>query len=334
MNRSAVCLSILGVVFALCFVASFMIGKFSIPPVELLRILFTRLTGGAQDWSPQIHAVIFHVRLPRVCAAVLVGAGLSAAGASYQGLFNNPLVSPDVLGASAGAAFGAALAIIRGASYAGVSLSAFVFGIAAVLAAALVSFRARANPTLALVLAGIMFSSLFSSATSFLKLIADTTNQLPAITYWLMGSLAGIRERDLLFAAVPVAAGLIVLFLFRWQLNLITMGEDEARSLGVNTRLVRCMVTGGATLITAACVSVSGMIGWVGLVVPHFARMLAGFDNRTLLPASMLLGASYLLMVDNAARTLSTTEIPIGILTAFIGAPFFVYLILNRGNRG
>jgi iron complex transport system permease protein len=178
-----------------------------------------------------------------------------------------------------------------------------------------------------------MLGSLFSSATSYLKLIADPTNVLPAITYWLMGSIAGVRTGDLIFASVPVGLGLIILFLFRWQLNIITTGEDEARAMGVNTRVTRIAVIAASTLITAACVSISGMIGWVGLVIPHFARMIAGYDNRVLLPASMLLGGTYLLIVDNLARTLSTSEVPIGILTAFIGAPFFVYLILKSGNK-
>jgi iron complex transport system permease protein len=311
---------------------SFTIGTFPVSPGELAHALFYRFFAFEQDWSAQVDAVVFNIRLPRVAAAAMIGAGLSAAGACYQSLFVNPLVSPDILGSSAGAGFGAALAIMSGASYVMISASAFFFGLSAVLFAVLISSTARSNPTLALVLAGIMLGSLFSSATAFLKLTADQTNVLPAITYWLMGSLAGIRNADLALAAPPVALGLVILFVCRVPLNLMTMGEDEARSLGVNTRLVRVAVVAGATIISAACVSVSGMIGWVGLVVPHFARMMAGPDNRVLLPASMLLGASYLLVVDNVARTLSTSEIPIGILTSFIGAPFFVYLILNRGN--
>jgi iron complex transport system permease protein len=332
-KKDVLCIVILVFVFAFCFIISFMIGKFPVRPGELLHALVYRLFNLEQDWTTEVNAVIFHIRFPRVAAAALIGAGLSGAGVSYQSLFNNPLVSPDVLGASAGSGFGAALAIMAGSSYAMVSATAFVFGLGAVAVAMLVSIKAKANPTLALVLAGIMLGSLFSAATSYLKLIADQTNVLPAITYWLMGSLAGIRTPDVLFALIPITSGLIVLFLFRWQLNIITTGEDEARSMGVNTRLLRVAVISGSTLITAACVSVSGMIGWVGLVIPHFARMIAGFDNRVLLPASMLMGASYLLIVDNFARTISTSEVPIGILTAFVGAPFFVYLILNRGNR-
>jgi iron complex transport system permease protein len=326
--HSLVCLTL---IFTGALLFSFCIGKYPVSPAELAGALWAKARGA--KLSGALEAVIFHVRLPRVLAAALVGAALAAAGTAYQCLFNNPLVSPDVLGASAGAGFGAALGILRGASYAGISVSAFAFGLAPVIAALAVSSRSRANPTLALVLAGIMAGSLFSAATSYLKLIADPTNALPAITYWLMGSLAGVRLRDLTFAILPVGTGLAVLFLCRWQLNIMTQGEDEARALGINTRAVRVAVVAGATLASAACVSISGMIGWVGLVVPHFARSFTGQDNRAALPAAMLLGASFLLVVDTAARTIAAHEVPIGILTAFVGAPFFVYLILQRGNR-
>jgi len=324
---------VLAFVFVFCFAVSILTGRYNISPSELFRILFSGIFHFEGGWSAQSEAVVFNIRLPRVLAAALIGAGLSVSGAACQSLFNNPLVSPGVLGAQAGAGFGAALALTLGAGYTFTALSAFVFSLAAVLFAVLTSSRARQNPVLALVLAGIMTGSLFSSATSYVKLIADTTSVLPAITYWLMGSLSSIRMFDIKMAFPPLAAGVIILFVFRWQLNIITMGEDEARSMGVNTKLVRCFVILGTTLVTAACVSISGMIGWVGLVIPHFARMFAGYDNRVLLPASMLLGASYLMMVDNAARSISTTEIPIGILTSFVGAPFFLYLVINRGNR-
>lgn len=312
--------------------AACLAGKYPITPAELAAALWGRLTGSG-GFSER-DTVIFFVRLPRVAAAVLIGAGLAAAGAAYQALFNNPLVSPDVLGAQAGAAFGAAAAILSGASYALVSASAFVAGLCAVAAAFCIACRARSNPALTLVLAGIMLASLFSAMTSYIKLIADQDNALPAITYWLMGSLAATRINELRFAALPIAAGLAILMLLSWQLNIISFGEDEARSLGVHPRRVRAAVIAGATLITAAAVSVSGMIGWVGLIVPHFARRIAGCDNRVLLPASMLLGGAFLLTVDIFARTLSTAEIPIGILTAFVGAPFFVFLIAKRESAG
>ena len=200
-------------------------------------------------------------------------------------------------------------------------------------AVCLISSRVKYNQTLGLVLAGMMISSLFTAAVSFLKLVADPNNTLPVITYWLMGSLASIRPKDLAFAAPGIIGGIIPIYLLRWKINVLTLGEEEARCIGVNTSAVRLAVVLCATLITSAAVSVSGLIGWVGLVIPHFARMLVGSDYRKMLPASLLLGASFLLVVDNFARLLATSEIPIGILTAFVGAPFFLWLILREGNK-
>jgi len=321
------------ILFIAVFILSFSIGQYPISPSEFLHILFGKLIGAEKTWSDAAELVIFKIRMPRVLAGALIGAGLSAAGAAYQGLFRNPMASPDVLGASAGAGFGASLSLYAGLSYAAVSANAFIGGLAAVGTAYLISTRARRNPTLSMVLAGIMIGSLLNSATSFIKLVADSSNTLPAITYWLMGSIAGVRENELLLAAIPILSGLLLLFLFRWKLNLLTMGDEEARSMGVNIRVTRIVVVACATLITAACISISGIIGWVGLVIPHFARMLVGYDYRIMLPVSMLMGASFLMAVDVLARTLVTSEVPIGILTAFVGAPFFLYLILGRGNR-
>lgn len=326
-------LAAFAVLFAAVFMISFTVGKYSVSPRELIHVLFGKLTGAPQDWPNEVELVIFKIRMPRVLAGAMIGAGLSAAGAAYQGLFRNPMVSPDVLGASAGAGFGAAISLFLGFGYAIVTLNAFLCGIAAVGTAYLISTRARQNPVLGMVLAGIMISSLFNSGTSFLKLVADPNNTLPVITYWLMGGIANITTQKLLWASVPVLGGMLVLLALRWKLNLLTMGEDEARSMGVNTGLMRAVIVAAATLITAGCVSISGLIGWVGLVIPHFARMLIGFDYRAMMPASMLMGASFLLLVDAVARSIVTSEIPIGILTAFIGAPFFLYLILDRGNR-
>lgn len=321
------------VLFAAVFVLSFTIGKYPISPGELVRVLIGKLTGADKTWTNEAELVIFKIRMPRVLAGAIIGAGLSSAGAAYQGLFRNPLVSPDVLGASAGAGFGAAVSIFLGMSYAVVSAAAFTGGIAAVGAAYLISTRARRSQTLGMVLAGIMISSLFNSATSFIKLIADPSNILPAITFWLMGSIASVHENRLIWAAIPILGGMLVLLLSRWKLNLLTTGEDEARSMGVNTKIMRVIIVFAATLITSACVAISGLIGWVGLVIPHFARMIVGYDYRVMMPVSMLMGASYMMLVDNLARSIVTAEIPLGILTAFVGAPFFLYLILDRGNR-
>ena len=318
--------------FILCFFASFFLGRYPITPKKLIEVVASRILPIEKTWTSAVEHVIFQVRLPRVVLAALIGAGLSCVGAAYQGIFQNPMVSPSVLGASAGAAFGAALGLFFFMNYGEITILAFLFGIGAVLLVCLIGSRVRQNQTLGLVLSGMMVGSLFSSAVSFLKLVADTNNTLPAITYWLMGSLSGTRMRDLVFAAPLLIVGMAVVYLMRWKINVLTLGEEEAKCIGVDTKRVRWIVVGAATLITAAAVSVSGLIGWVGLVIPHLARMLVGNDYRKMVPASLLLGASYMMVVDNVSRLLLAKEIPIGILTAFIGAPFFLYLILKDGN--
>ena len=324
--------AVLGAVFAAALFGSVLLGRFSVTPKELFRLLLSRLTETEPGWRDGAENVVFQIRLPRVAAAALIGAALAAAGVSYQGMFRNPMVSPDILGASTGAGFGAALAILLGAGYFGISMSAFVFGLLAVAAAYAVSCMSRTNQTIALILSGMMVSSLFSAGTSYIKLVADTQQQLPAITYWLMGSLSSIKPRDVLFLVIPVTLGLVPLLILSWRMNLLTLGE-EARSMGVNTRLLRLTGILCATLLTASSVAVSGMIGWVGLVIPHFRRMLFGYDYRRLIPAAALFGASFLIIVDDIARLATAGEIPLGILTAFVGAPIFLYLILTGGAR-
>jgi iron complex transport system permease protein len=318
-------------IFLASFVVSCALGRFGLSPLTVLKLLVSRILPLKADWGPEAETVLFRIRLPRVAAAALVGAALSAAGAAYQGLFRNPLVSPDILGVSAGSGFGAALAIFYSFGSFATNFSAFGFGVATALLVSLLARRFRGDSTLALVLVGIIAGSLFSSATSFLKLVADPTNVLPAITYWLMGSLASVRGVDLLFAAPPILLSLALLYALRWRINALTMGEDEARSLGTDVGLVRGLIVASATLATAASVAISGMIGWVGLVIPHLARMLVGSDYRALLPASMLIGAAFLLGVDDLSRLLTTSEIPLGILTSFVGAPFFLYLARREG---
>ena len=325
--------AVLGAVFAAALFGSVLLGRFSVTPKELFRLLLSRLTETEPGWRDGAENVVFQIRLPRVAAAALIGAALAAAGVSYQGMFRNPMVSPDILGASTGAGFGAALAILLGAGYFGISMSAFVFGLLAVAVSYAVSCMSRTNQTIALILSGMMVSSLFSAGTSYIKLVADTQQQLPAITYWLMGSLSSIKPRDVLFLVIPVTLGLVPLWILSWRMNLLTLGEEEARSMGVNTRLLRFTVILCATLLTASSVAVSGMIGWVGLVIPHFCRMLFGYDYRRLIPAAALFGASFLIIVDDIARLATAGEIPLGILTAFVGAPIFLYLILTGGAR-
>ena len=324
---------LLAIIFVICFFGSFLIGKYPIDPVTLVKVLLSRVLDIPQDWPSQAETVLFNVRMPRVAMGAIIGGGLACAGAAYQGIFQNSMVSPDLLGASNGAAFGAALGLFLAIGYRGVSVSAFVFGLLAVSIVFLISQKVNFNITLGLILTGIMVGSIFNAGVSYLKLVADPTNALPAITYWLMGSLASIRIQDAFFAGPIIMMGIIPIMLWRWQINVLTMGDEEARTLGVNAKAVRAGIIVCATLITAAAVSVSGLIGWVGLVIPHFARMIVGDDYRIMLPAAVLLGGSFMLIVDNFARMLTTSEVPIGILTAFVGAPFFLYLILKEGSR-
>ena len=320
------------VIFTVVFFGSFMLGRYPVSPPELMKIILSGIIDIPQSWPDAAENVIFQIRLPRVLAAAIIGAALSIAGVSYQGMFQNPMVSPDILGASSGAGFGAALAILLGAGYMGISVAAFLFGLAAVMLAYGISRVSRINATLAMILAGMMIGSLFTSCTSFVKLVADTEQTLPAITYWLMGSLVSIKPQDVAFAIVPIIAGSVPLFLLKWRMNLLTVGEEEAQAMGINTRALRLVVIVCATLLTASSVAISGMIGWVGLVIPHFCRMIFGYDYRKIIPASALFGATFLMVVDNIARLATTAEIPLGILTSFVGAPIFVYLILKGGT--
>lgn len=326
-------LTALIIVFIICFIVSFTLGRYPINPEQLIKILLSRIVPIKQTWPQQMETILFKIRLPRVIMACLVGSALSCAGAAYQGIFQNPMVSPDILGASAGAGFGAALAIFLSFSYVGISISSFCFGMASVLLVYMISRHFKNNPILGLVLTGIMVSSLYSSGTSFIKLVADPNDKLPAITYWLMGSLASTRAEDVAFAVFPIIGGIIPIYLWRWKINVLTMGDEEARTMGVNANSLRMGIIIFSTLITATCVAFTGLIGWVGLVIPHFARMLVGNNYKYMLPASLLLGGSFLLVVDNFSRLLTTSEIPIGILTAFVGAPFFLYLIIREGNK-
>ena len=323
----------LAIILVVLGVLSFLVGRFPISPDKVVGMLAGSIAPIDPFWTDQEMTIFFNVRLPRVVLAMLVGCCLASAGAAYQGTFQNPLVSPDILGASQGAAFGAALAILLGFGSFGVSMLAFGFAILTVLLVIVVAQAARGNQVLTVVLAGVMVSSLFSAGVSFAKLVADPADQLPAITYWLMGSLTSAKPADIYLVALPMAAGLVTLFVLRWRINILTMGDEEASTMGVNTKRLRMIIIIAATLITAASVAVTGMIGWVGLVIPHLSRMLIGSDYRKLMPASMLMGAAFLLLVDDVSRLVTTAEIPIGILTAFIGAPFFLYLITREGRR-
>lgn len=315
-------------------VLSFGIGKFPVQPGELWRLLSSALFGGAHGLPDTYEAVVYRVRLPRIGTAALVGAGLAAAGATYQGLFRNPLVSPDILGVSSGAGFGAALAILLALPVVAVQGMAFVFGLAAVSVVYLIAtlVRGQHEPLLVLVLAGVVVGALFSAAISLIKYVADPYDQLPAITFWLLGGLSGMRLADIAPVLIPIAIGVVPLALLRWRLNVLSLDDEEARALGVRTGPLRALAIVCATLMTAAAVSIAGMVGWVGLIVPHIARMLVGPSFVRLLPAAMLIGACYLLAVDNVARTAAQIEIPLGVLNAFLGAPFFLF-VLARARR-
>ena len=313
-----------------CFLWSFVLGRYDVSIPVVVKILLSPIFPIEPTWERNAEIAVLTVRLPRILTAALVGACLSVAGLSFQSLFKNPMASPDILGASSGAGFGAALAIYYGASAFGVSCNAFAFGLACVGIAYLASLRMKNSPVLGLILSGIVVSALFNAGVSYLKLVADVEETLPAITYWLMGRFADASYSDLKIVILPMAVGLIGLLVMRWRLSVMSLGDDEAQSLGVNVRASRMFVVLFATLITTASVSVSGVIGWVGLVIPHFCRILVGEDHRDLMPASLLLGAGFMLLVDNIARSISTIDIPVGILTAFLGAPFFMYLLLKK----
>jgi iron complex transport system permease protein len=315
------------------FLASFLIGRYPVPPLTVLRVIAAQFLPIVQDWPAVVGSVVLDVRLPRVVAAMIVGGGLAMSGACYQGVFRNPLVSPFTLGVSAGAGFGAAIAILMFDQRYAVQLSAFVFGLAAVGLCFFMSRLYRAGSTLVLVLAGVIVGSLFTALLSLLKYVADPNSKLPVIEFWLLGSLSSVSMADIAVVAAVVLPCAAVLLLLRWRINLLAMGDEQARILGVDAGRLRIVIVLLATLIAASTVAISGIIGWVGLVIPHLARMIVGPDFRRLLPATLSLGACYLLLIDDLARTVTAAEIPLGILTALVGAPAFM-LLLRRGSLG
>jgi iron complex transport system permease protein len=279
------------------------------------------------------NTVVWHIRIPRVLLAVLAGAGLSAAGASFQGCFHNPLVSPDILGVSAGAGFGAALGILLTSGVTGVTaVMSFAFGLTSVALSWLLSRIKKESTILSLVLSGIIVSAVFNALISLIKFVADTDSELPAITYWLMGSFANTTFKELETVFLPIVAGTIILLALRWHINVLTLGDEEAETLGINPVRIRMVIIAAATIITAATVMVTGIIGWVGLIIPNMCRMLVGADYKYLMPAACLFGAIFMLFVDFIARVITAAEIPIGILTALIGAPFFAVVYKRTGG--
>jgi iron complex transport system permease protein len=331
-----VTLALLGAlsVLAVLVAVAFSVGRYPVAAGDLITLLWAKLTGAQHGLDSTIEAVVLKIRGPRVVGAILIGAALAAAGAAYQNMFRNPLVSPDILGVSAGAAVGAVLGIFLSLNVFMIQGLAFAFGLAAVALVYVISNAMRGHdPLLVLVLAGVVVGSLLGACVALMKYLADPYNQLPAITFWLLGSLASANPEDVWSTLPLMLLGLVPMWLLRWRINLLSLDDEEARALGVETGRIRLVVIAAATLMTSAAVAISGVIGWIGLVIPHFARMLVGPDFSRLLPTAIILGAGFLLGVDTLARTVARIEIPLGVLTAFVGTPLFLWQ-LATARRG
>lgn len=308
------------------------VGQFALSPAQVAQALWAWVTGAASPLPPTAETVLWNIRLPRIAAGMAVGAALAAAGAAYQGMFRNPLVSPDILGVSSGAGLGAVLGIFLGWSMVAVQLLAFGGGLAAVAVVVAISAGVRRHDPV-LVLAGIALGALLGAGIALVKTLADPNTQLPSITFWLMGGLSAVTLQEVRVTAPVMLAALVPLVLLRWRINLLGLPDEEALALGVRVGRLRLLLVACATLGTAAAVSLAGIIGWVGLVVPHVARLLVGPNFVRLLPASILLGAGFVVAADTLARTAARIELPLGILTALVGAPFFLYLLARTGRQ-
>ncbi len=331
--RFRIIMLILVIVLIVLFLTSFLIGRYDISIKTVTDIFASKIFHVDQYWENTLETVILQVRFPRIVLAILVGGALSVSGASYQTLFKNPLVSPDILGVSAGAGFGAALAMLNNANWVGVQGSAFVFGLVAVAIAFMIANIFGGKSITVLILGGIVVASFFQSLLAIVKTMADTTNQLPSITYWLMGSLGKGSNTDLAFMLPVLFVSLLLLFLFRHQINALSAGEDVAQTMGVNVTFTKLVIVASSTLMTVCAVSICGIIGWIGLVIPHFARMLVGASFSKITVASFLMGGILLLGIDNVIRGVQYVEVPLGVLTALVGTPIFV-LLLARLRRG
>lgn len=325
-NKEIIIVLILIFLPIVLFFTSFLLGRYPISPIDVIKTILCPIFPQLQV-SQTITTIVFEIRLPRIMAAIVVGAALAIAGAAFQSIFQNPLVSSDLLGVSNGAGFGAALAILISGTNLVTQVLAFFFGMISVSITYLISRAYKAGGILVLVLSGVAISAFFSALISGIKFIADPDDKLPEIVYWLMGSLASVNLDKLLMIIVPLIIGFAILLLLRWQMNILAMGDEEAQSLGLNPSRVRLLIIIACTLLTSAAVSISGIIGWIGLIIPHVARIIVGPNNKILIPASLSLGASFLLFVDNISRAWISVEIPIGILTAIIGVPIFLYLL-------
>lgn len=316
----------------LLFLVSVSIGRYKIPISLIFKVVIARIFNLNLNFDPNLDIIIFNIRLPRIIFAMLVGSVLSQSGVSFQGLFNNPLVSPYILGISGGAGFGAAIGILFFNNFLYVSFFSFIFSIISVILTILVSKYSRSTSSVNLVLSGFIIGSFFTSLLSLLKYYADPFFKLPSIVFWLMGSFNSITNSDLVTSLPFFIIGIVLLMLLRWKLNILSLGDEEAITLGENPKILRMIIILICSLLTTISVSFCGIIGWVGLAVPHIARLIIGPDYRYLLPVSALFGSIYLLSIDNISRALTTTEIPIGILTSIIGAPIFIY-VLRRASK-
>ena len=326
-----VLITLLVVLLAVVFFIALCAGRYSIRVTEVVRILASSVFDVTQTWDDKAYGVIFTLRRPRTIGAVLVGAALSLAGAAYQGVFKNPLVSPDLLGVSSGACVGAAIAILLGMNSLGVQTLAFAVGIGAVTLTMLIPRLFRSSSMMMLVLSGVIVRGMMDSVVGIIKYIADPETQLADITYWTLGSLVKVLSSDLFAIAPVIAAGCLMVLLLSWRINILSLGEQEARALGVHVGFVRGVVIICSTLLTASAVCVCGTIGWVGLVIPHLSRITVGQDNTKSIPVSLLMGAIFMVAIDTLARVLTSLELPLSILTGIIGAPF--YFMVLAGQR-
>lgn len=312
---------------------SLFIGRYPLTISDVFNAVNEYILSGFSEQTTIEAAIVLDIRLPRALLGVLVGGSLAVSGAALQSLFRNPLVDTGILGVSSGAGFGAALAIILFNSYVLIYVFAFTFGLIAVLLSYLVGRVSNTSPAIMLVLGGVVISSIFSAFISLLKYVADPYNELPAITFWLMGSLANAEMKDIAIASIPIFIGVAGLFTLRWRLNILSLGDKKAQALGVSNMVYKLLIVLFTTLATAGSVAVTGIIGWVGLIIPHIGRMLVGNNNAYLIPVSLSLGATFLLIIDNIGRVLTGSEIPLSILTAIIGGPFYIYF-LKRTKAG
>lgn len=312
---------------------SLCVGRYSITPSTAYKVLMSRIIPIGQTWSDIEETIILNVRLPRIILAIFIGGGLSAAGASNQAMFGNPLVSPHILGVSYGAGLGAALGILLSGNMFIVQVMAIAFGILGIILTYTISKRKSGIQIFMLILSGTIVGALFQALISLIKYVADPEEKLPTIVYWLMGSLSGTSANDLKMGIPLITIGLVMLYIIRWKMNILSLHEDEAKSLGVNVNRLRTIIVIATTVIAATSVSLCGIIGWIGLVIPHLARMMVGNNHKYLIPASMCVGGFYLLTIDNIARTATAAEIPLSILTAIVGAPFFIFLLRKTGGK-